>query len=282
MSFSCCEFAKMAFVSILLIVVLLSTCDFLRRMIRANASPSLTRNLILDFLISVELCATSFELGAVLDEYGLAIWSFGLFLVVVYQVLRWKDYSAPTPHEHLMAHLEGGIGVGEAILRSGVLLAAGLVSYRLAKAVWRLEFSTLHVGRPGLLDACVFPWIDVPWHQSFLSEAIGSFVLGIGPRLVGDSPTLANNDPIYSAVAISIMVTVAVVIAIPISGGMFNPMLASVLLGGCEGHTTLEHILIYYVGATVGAVAAFKVYPMVEKAVYGSAAPAQSPEKKEK
>ena len=87
----------MAFVSIALIVTLLSACDFLRRQIRDRAPHSLAKSIILDFLISVELCATSFELGALLDEYGLAMWSLALFLVVVYQVLRWKDFSAPTP-----------------------------------------------------------------------------------------------------------------------------------------------------------------------------------------
>ena len=41
---------------------------------------------------------------------------------------------------------------------------------------------------------------------------------------------------------------------------MFNPMLASVLLGGCKGNTILEHITIYWVGATVGALGAFFIY----------------------
>ena len=54
------------------------------------------------------------------------------------------------------------------------------------------------------------------------------------------------------------------------SGGMFNPMLASVLLGGCKGNTILEHITIYWVGSTVGALGAFFIYPKIKGMAYPS------------
>ena len=49
---------------------------------------------------------------------------------------------------------------------------------------------------------------------------------------------------------------------------MFNPMLATVLLGGCKGNTTLEHITIYWIGASVGAILAFLVYPKFKTFAY--------------
>ena len=55
---------------------------------------------------------------------------------------------------------------------------------------------------------------------------------------------------------------------ISLSGGMFNPMLATVLLGGCDGHTTSEHIAIYWGGASMGAVLAFVVYPKIKQFMY--------------
>ena len=45
-------------------------------------------------------------------------------------------------------------------------------------------------------------------------------------------------------------------------------MLASVLLGGCKGNTILEHITIYWVGSTVGALGAFFVYPKIKGFAY--------------
>ena len=51
---------------------------------------------------------------------------------------------------------------------------------------------------------------------------------------------------------------------------MFNPMLASVLLGGGKGNTILEHITIYWVGSTVGALGAFFIYPKIKGLAYPS------------
>ena len=49
---------------------------------------------------------------------------------------------------------------------------------------------------------------------------------------------------------------------------MFNPMLATVLLGGCKGNSTWEHIMIYWVGATIGAVVASLIYPKLKQFAY--------------
>lgn len=49
---------------------------------------------------------------------------------------------------------------------------------------------------------------------------------------------------------------------------MFNPMLATVLLGGCSGHDWWQHVLIYWGGATVGAVVAHMAYPTVRGIIY--------------
>ena len=47
-------------------------------------------------------------------------------------------------------------------------------------------------------------------------------------------------------------------------------MLATVLLGGCKGNSNLEHIMIYWIGATIGAVASFLVYPKLKELAYPS------------
>ena len=52
---------------------------------------------------------------------------------------------------------------------------------------------------------------------------------------------------------------------------MFSPMLATVLLGGCKGNSTLEHIMIYLDGASIGAVVASLIYPKIKQFAYPSA-----------
>ena len=48
----------------------------------------------------------------------------------------------------------------------------------------------------------------MPIFMLFLTETLGSFVLGIGPRLIIDSPTMSNNDPLFTAVLIAAQVVV--------------------------------------------------------------------------
>lgn len=40
------------------------------------------------------------------------------------------------------------------------------------------------------------------------------------------------------------------------TGGFFNPIMASALTFGCEGHTMIEHFSVYWGGALIGGLAA--------------------------
>ena len=72
-----------------------------------------------------------------------------------------------------------------------------------------------------------------------------------------------------------VLVCLVIIPLMGISGGMLNPLLATVLFAGCQGHTMAEHILVYWVGAFGGSVIAFLVYPWLKNAIYTS-----KPEKK--
>ncbi len=258
----------MALISLVVIMLILGVCDWLRGRLGKHFQPALWRSLAVDALLAVELCGGAFEMGAILEHYGLLLWMVCLFLTAFYQNIRWREHSMPSPYIHLLDHLAGTKTLIETLLRSAVLLASGLFSYRLIKTIWSLELSTLHVGRPAAVDACIYPWQEVPTGVALFSEALGTFFLGVVPQLAVENPTMSNNDPLWTALAVAAMVVVAVVSALHYSGGMFNPMLATVLLGGCQGHQWWEHILVYWVGATVGALAAYKAYPTIKKAVY--------------
>ena len=94
---------------------------------------------------------------------------------------------------------------------------------------------------------------------------------GVVIQLVFDNPTLANNDPIYGILTIATIVTGVVHAALRISGGFFNPMLATALFGGCLGHTVFEHFFIYWIGSTLGAVFGMYFYPSLKKKIYPEA-----------
>lgn len=55
------------------------------------------------------------------------------------------------------------------------------------------------------------------------------------------------------------------------SGGYFNPVLATALKWGCSGHTNMEHIIVYWIGACAGAVASVPLfrYKAIHKLLVG-------------
>lgn len=76
-------------VSLCVVVVTYGTCYGLKRLASsASSGPSLALSLFLDFVTSVEFIVAAFELGIVLEHYGLAVWSICLYLSVTYQVLQ--------------------------------------------------------------------------------------------------------------------------------------------------------------------------------------------------
>lgn len=87
-------------------------------------------------------------------------------------------------------------------------------------------------------------------------------------QLITDNPTLANNDPIYSVIMMAVSVCITVHGALMASGGLFNPMLATTLFGGCLGHSHLEHFIIYWIGSSLGAILGHYAYPRVQAKLY--------------
>lgn len=61
------------------------------------------------------------------------------------------------------------------------------------------------------------------------------------------------------------------VTAFDYSGGYFNPVLATSLKAGCEGHTMLEHAMVYWIGACAGSVLSVYMYklPAVQRFIKG-------------
>lgn len=66
-----------------------------------------------------------------------------------------------------------------------------------------------------------------------------------------------------------------VVAAFNFSGGYFNPVLATALKWGCSGHTGIEHIIVYWIGACVGAMASVPIFKIsaVRKMLLGDEEP---------
>ena len=48
------------------------------------------------------------------------------------------------------------------------------------------------------------------------------------------------------------------------SGGYYNPVLATGLKWGCRGHSHMEFGIVYWLAASIGAIASIYVYPIIK------------------
>ena len=274
------------FISLCIIGIIIFVCNNLRHCIinqtiaRYNISQQLLiQNILLDVIGAIELCGVSLQLGVVFKHYG--FWSFALLLYanVFYQCMRWPNLPPPCPYFHIVNFISGkpnnNTSIVIVVIRCIVLLASGLFAYHfIITSIWRWELSETHFGRikETSTDQCSVP--GGPNENVIcllvLSEFIGTLLLDVVIKiLVVDNPFFQRRDsPIIKATIISGLVVFAVSLAMDVSGGMFNPMLATVLVGGCNGHTITEHILIYWVSPTMGAVSASFIYPKIKRFIY--------------
>ena len=140
---------------------------------------------------------------------------------------------------------------------------------RLMSCVWLAEISTAHKDRAAAIAAgvCSIPWKQQPALNVVMMEFTGTVLLTILPRLVFTNNYLTNNDSnkVARGAIIGFIVLGVVVFGMNISGSMFNPTLAALLVGGCEGHNLPQHLAFYWIIPILGAVFGNFLYNQLEK-----------------
>jgi len=208
------------------------------------------KDIILDGLFAFELGCLAQEQGIILQFYGVMAWSLSLFCVVCWQVVAWPEKSAsPVPHI-LTFKIWGWV-------RTLIMLASSLFSYRYMGNLWEFGMSEFHFGRMAMtsIDECHFPFKQTPILILMFTECIGSAFLEFTIIKVMTNVKLINNDPdrYIRGVLVGGLVTGTVVLFMDISGSMMNPTLATLLLGGCTGQSTGEHLAVYWFSPVLGA-----------------------------
>jgi len=250
------------FISLSIIAAHMVLLHIIRKSVRIHLKQGFVQDVVHDGLCAYELGCVAQEQGVILENYGIYTWAFCLFLFVVYQFLFWGGVSA-SPVGHLQAGLTGQMPAGQVVVRVGVMLLASLASYTHMTTVWDLEASNNHSGRALATRAgvCVLPWGGTPRYQILWSELFGTLVLSILIPKISNNAKLTNNDHKfhYRACLISASIVLVVIAGMDISGGMYNPTLATLLLGGCTGLSWFEHITVYWAGPVMGSCLAPKL-----------------------
>jgi len=236
-------------VSIILSHVLL--LNLVRKAIhRSSRLPDQTKPVLLSGICAFELGCVCLEQGVLLDHYGTIVWAVSLVLVVTWQIVGWEGVS-PNPLPHLLARNAQGL------LCVVAMLVGSMASYRHMKTIWGAEMTLMHRGRSQAIssEVCALPWGHNPLYQVLLCELLGTLLLTLIPRYLLEHETLANNDPtkVYRGGLVGVTVLMVVIAGMNTSGAMFNPTLATLMVGGCRDHSWHQHLLIYWVTPLLGA-----------------------------
>nr|XP_018903899.1 PREDICTED: aquaporin-12A [Bemisia tabaci]XP_018903900.1 PREDICTED: aquaporin-12A [Bemisia tabaci]XP_018903901.1 PREDICTED: aquaporin-12A [Bemisia tabaci] len=208
------------------------------------------RSVLLEFVAAAELCASCFELAIVADNYGILAYAVYLFSLTIWWGYSWGSATA-CPYTHLEDVIEGRTDLRVALLICWAEIGGGLAIFRYINYLWSLEIASVHKGRANA--ACT---ADLQVHMILgaLVEAGATCLCRLFSRILGDL------EPKFSNYIDAFFGTSLVVAAFNYSGGYFNPVLATALKYGCEGNTTIEHFVVYWIGACLGSVAALTFY----------------------
>jgi len=127
----------------------------------------------------------------------------------------------------------------------------GLVIFRYIRILWSFELTEQHRGRAD--EDCTAD-LKVSMIFGAAIEGIATCLCRLASRFLGDT------DAKFGRIADAFFATMLVVAAFDFSGGYLNPALATSLKLGCEGNTLIEHLVVYWIGASTGALLSVYLY----------------------
>ncbi|XP_061718633.1 aquaporin-11 isoform X2 [Cydia pomonella] len=239
----------------ILLTSLLAHCA--RRLVQKLVKESFVRVLLEEAIAAAELCGCCFELIIVADNFGVGTYAIFLFALTIWWSLNWGEATA-CPYTHLEDIIEGKGDVRKALLKTWAELAGGLLVFKYVQMYWALEISETHKDKA--FEDCKAD-LQVPVLYGAVVEGIATCLCRLASKSLGDL------NPRFATAIDSFIGTSLVVAAFDYSGGYFNPVLATSLKAGCDGHTLLEHAVVYWIGACAGSVLSVYVYklPAIQK-----------------
>lgn len=244
----------------ILLTSLLAHCA--RRLVQKSIKEPFVRLLLEEAIAAAELCGCCFELIIVADNFGVATYAIFLFALTIWWSLNWGDATA-CPYTHIEDVIEGKGDIRRALLKTWAELTGGLLVFKYVQMYWALEISDTHKNKA--FEDCTAD-LQVPVLYGVIIEGIATCLCRLASR------SLSDINPRFATAIDSFIGTSLVVAAFDYSGGYFNPVLATSLKAGCEGHTLMEHALVYWLGACAGSILSVYVYklPVIQKYVRGT------------
>ena len=259
-------------VSLLVLILTMIICEVVYRLVIYNVILGLFKSVILDFVSAGEATIISWELITVFHGYGLPVWTVFAFIFMVIKYYRYRVECVSCPYSHVQSYLKGFLPLKEALLRIAAQFLGGSVFFRWQGYIWDFGLTPIHIGRAYWMSygKCT-SWLAVSTWLGFLYEFVGSLICGVSGSLLFDFqlfPSITVHVRIFASTAITVLLVLG---SFYHTGGFFQPLLAFARTYGCIGVlrevTILDHVIVYWVGATLGAVAGMYLTPYIRNII---------------
>ena len=257
-------------VSITLVVATMIICELLYRRILTNVLPGLFRSLLLDFISGGEAVVVSWELITVFQQYGQPLWAILSYIAMTTKLYRYRAEVVACPYTHLQSLIKGWMTPRDAGARILAQFVGAQVFFSWHSRVWDWGLTGVHVGRSyWMASGRCAAWLDVPNLVGFCWEFGGGLLCGLAGILIFDWE-LFTTTSIHKRIAALTSITLLLVLAaFHKTGGFFQPLLAFARTFGCVGVlrpvNLIDHVLVYWVGASLGAIASMYIGPPIKK-----------------
>ena len=214
----------------------------------------------------------SWELITIFHQYGQPLWVLTAYTAMVVKLYRYRWEATACPYSHLLSVLRGLISCRHAAARVLAQFTGGSVAYRWLGFIWDIGLTPIHVSRSYWTSyGTCQSWLSVPVSLGFMFEFTGSLLSGVFTTLIFDYELLTRLS-VHSRIFLSSAVTMLlVVISFHHTGGFFQPLLAFARTFGCIGVlrevSILDHIIVYWLGATLGAIVAMYLAQLLKKII---------------
>ena len=139
--------------------------------------------------------------------------------------------------------------------------------------MWDIELTTMHQSRSYWTSYGVcYAWLAVPTWMGFCFEFGGSLLCNTFTAIIFDYDLITRLNIHKRILMSSSVTTTLVLISFHRTGGFFQPLLAFIRTFGCVGAlqevTIIDHIIVYWVGASLGAIVAMFIVRFIKHIRY--------------
>jgi len=265
------------------ILSMIIASDLATRILWREMRYSLTRRVLLDFIATLEACFVSWEIITIFMAYGKTLFALFCFVNLVQRAYRTNFYTGVScPYSHLITYLVTrhdkiyGMPFFELTIRILAQILGGLMAYRLNQSAWNFFLTPIHWYQTyNTSYGNCWTFLNVPTTFGFIIEFVGTFLCSLLGSFLYDFEILPRFPLLgyHGRILAQSFGTLCLVLsAFNFTGGFYHPIMASIRTYGCRGFfrnlTSLDHFTVYWMGSTLGALAAYYAYYMGWKKSY--------------